>query len=146
MFNIQIRVHTLYLRPLSVRAQYSNLCPTNICSRCHGSLRHLNGRTGDPTKFKPLIFNFHFPVQVILRPMVRRPARLGVVPLLERVTRCYISLSDNYFLSFSRRAPSLTRGQVCNLQCNDTSSSYIAMVCWPVCLGARPPVGPMTRF
>jgi hypothetical protein len=32
MFNIQIRVHTLYLRPLSVRAQYSNLCPTNELS------------------------------------------------------------------------------------------------------------------
>jgi hypothetical protein len=47
MFNIQIRVHTLYLRPLSVRAQYRNLCSTNSSSHCHGSLRHLNGRTGD---------------------------------------------------------------------------------------------------
>jgi hypothetical protein len=62
-------------------------------------------------------------VQVILRPTVSRPVRRGVVPLLERVTRCYISLSDNYFLSFSCRAPSLTRGRVCNLQCNDASSS-----------------------
>jgi hypothetical protein len=44
IFNIQIHVHTLYLRPLSVRAQYSNLCPTNSSSLCHGSLRHLNGR------------------------------------------------------------------------------------------------------
>jgi hypothetical protein len=32
----------------------------------------------------------------------------------------------HYFLSFSCRAPSLTRGRVCNLQCNDASSSYIA--------------------
>jgi hypothetical protein len=34
----------------------------------------------------------------------------------------------NYFLSFSCRAPFLTRGLVCNLQCNDASwsSSYIA--------------------
>jgi hypothetical protein len=29
-----------------------------------------------------------------------------------------ISLFDNYFLSFSCRAPSLTRGRVCNLQFN----------------------------
>jgi hypothetical protein len=47
MFNVQICVYTLYLRPLSVRAQYSNLCPTDSSTRCHGSLRHLNGRTGD---------------------------------------------------------------------------------------------------
>jgi hypothetical protein len=50
------------------------------------------------------------------------------LPLLEQVTRCYIYLSDNYFLYFSCRAPSLTRGWVCNLRCNDASSisSYIA--------------------
>jgi hypothetical protein len=41
---------------------------------------------------------------------------------LEQVTRCYIYLSDNYFLSFSCRAPSLTRGRVCRLQCNDSNS------------------------
>jgi hypothetical protein len=37
-------------------------------------------------------------------------------------------LSDNYFLYFSCRAPSLMRERVCNLQCNDASSisSYIA--------------------
>jgi hypothetical protein len=47
---------------------------------------------------------------------------------LEQVSRCYIYLNDNYFIYFSRKAPSLTRGQVCNLQCNDASSisSYIA--------------------
>jgi hypothetical protein len=38
MFDIQIHVHTLYLRPLSVRAQYSNLYPTNSSSRCHGGI------------------------------------------------------------------------------------------------------------
>jgi hypothetical protein len=38
------------------------------------------------------------------------------------VTRCYIYLRDNYFLYFSCRAPSLTRGRVCHLQCNDASS------------------------
>jgi hypothetical protein len=44
------------------------------------------------------------------------------------VTRCYIYLSDSYFLYFSCWAPSLTRGRVCNLQCNDASSisNYIA--------------------
>jgi hypothetical protein len=49
-------------------------------------------------------------------------------PFLEQVARCYIYLSDNYFLCFSCRAPSLTKGRVCNLHCNDASSvpSYIA--------------------
>jgi hypothetical protein len=68
-------------------------------------------------------------VQVILRPTVSWPVRLGVVLLLERVTRCHISLSDNYFFYFFPcRAPSLMRGRDCNLPCNDASSisSYIA--------------------
>jgi hypothetical protein len=43
---------------------------------------------------------------VTLRPSVSRAVRLGVLPLLEQVTRCYIYLSDNYFLYFSCRAPS----------------------------------------
>jgi hypothetical protein len=61
-------------------------------------------------------------VEVALRPTVNRPVRLGVLPLLEQVNRCYIYLSDNYFLYFSCRAPSLTRRRVSNLQCNDASS------------------------
>jgi hypothetical protein len=67
-------------------------------------------------------------VEVILLPTVSRPVRLGVLPPLEQVTRLYIYLSDNYFFYFSCRAPSLTKGRVCNLQCNDASSisSYIA--------------------
>jgi hypothetical protein len=67
-------------------------------------------------------------VEVTLWPRVSRPVRLGVLPLLEQVTRCYIYLSDNYFHYFSCRAPSLTRGRIYNLQCNDASSisSYIA--------------------
>jgi hypothetical protein len=64
--------------------------------------------------------------QVILRPMVSRPVHLGAVPLSEQVTRFYIYFCDNYFRSFSCRAPSLTSGRVCSLQCNDASSSYIA--------------------
>jgi hypothetical protein len=72
-------------------------------------------------------------VQVILQPTVSRSVHLGVVPLLERVTRCYISLSDNYFLSFSCRATSLTRGRGCNLQCNDAIVnklfSHITFLC-----------------
>jgi hypothetical protein len=68
-----------------------------------------------------------FEVEVTLLPAVSRPVRLGVLPLLEEGTRCYIYLSDNYFLHFSCREPSLKRGRVCNLQCNDASlnSSYI---------------------
>jgi hypothetical protein len=67
-------------------------------------------------------------VEVTLRPTVSRLVRLGVLPLLEQVTRCYIYSSDNYFLYFSCRALPLMRGRVCKLQCNDASSisSYIA--------------------
>jgi hypothetical protein len=61
-------------------------------------------------------------------PTVSWAVRIGVWPPLEKMTRFYISLSSNYILPSSSRAPSLTRGQVCNLQCNHTSSSssYIA--------------------
>jgi hypothetical protein len=38
--------------------------------------------------------------QVIIRPTVSRPVRLGVGPPLEQMTRLYIYFSDNYFLSF----------------------------------------------
>jgi hypothetical protein len=91
----------------------------------------------------------HFHVEVTLRPTVSRPVRLGVLPLLEQVIRCYIYPSDNYFLYFSSRAPSLTRGRVCNLQCNDASSisSYIVtdgLSASPSCAG--PPMEPITRF
>jgi hypothetical protein len=67
-------------------------------------------------------------VEVTLRPTVGQAVRLGVLSLLEQVTRCYIYLSDDYFLYFSCGALSLMRGRVCNLQCNDASSisSYIA--------------------
>jgi hypothetical protein len=67
-------------------------------------------------------------VEVTLLPTVSRPVRLGVFPLLEQVTRCYIYVSYNYFLYSSCRAPSLTRERVRNLQCNDAGSisSYIA--------------------
>jgi hypothetical protein len=54
-------------------------------------------------------------VEVILRPTASWPVHLGVLPLLEQVTRCYIYLSDNYFLYFSCRAPSLTRGRVSSI-------------------------------
>jgi hypothetical protein len=47
----------------------------------------------------------HFEVEVTLRQTGSRPVRLGVLPLLERVTRRYIYLSDSYFLYFSCRAP-----------------------------------------
>jgi hypothetical protein len=58
-----------------------------------------------------------------LWPTVSRPVRLGVSPLLEQVTSCYIY--------FSCRASSLKRGRVCNLQCNGASSisRYITTDC-----------------
>jgi hypothetical protein len=48
----------------------------------------------------------NFEVEVTLRPTVSWPIRLSVLPLLEQVTRCYVYLSDNYFLYFSCRAQS----------------------------------------
>jgi hypothetical protein len=75
-----------------------------------------------------LLLHWHFPSFSIEVVVTFRPRSVGVLPLLEQVTRCYIYLSLNYFLYFSCRASSLKRGRVCNLQCNDASSisSYIA--------------------
>jgi hypothetical protein len=61
--------------------------------------------------------------QFILRTTVSRPVRLGFGSPLEQMTRCYISLSHNDFLSSLFVAPFLTRRLVCNLQCNYASSS-----------------------
>jgi hypothetical protein len=74
---------------------------------------------------------------------VSRQVRLGVLPLLEQMTGCYIYMSDNYFLYFSCKVPSLTRGRVCNLQCNDESSvsSYVATDSLSARLGAGPSLG-----
>jgi hypothetical protein len=88
-------------------------------------------------------------VEVTLRPTVSRPVRIGVLHLLEQVTRCYIYMSDNYFLYFSCRAPSLTRGRVCNLQCNDAIS--FKLHCDRRSVGQfvllpGPPMWPITRF
>jgi hypothetical protein len=57
-------------------------------------------------------------VRVIWRPTVSWQVRLGVGPPLGQMARFWICMSDNYFLSSSCRAPSLTRERVCNLQCN----------------------------
>jgi hypothetical protein len=85
-------------------------------------------------------------VEVTLRPTVSRPVRLGILSLFEQVTRCYIYLSDNYFLYFSCTVLYLTRGQVCNLQYNDASSisSYTATDSLSACssLMPRPQWGP----
>jgi hypothetical protein len=60
----------------------------------------------------------NFQVNVILRPAVSRQVRLGVGHPLGQMIKIEISLSDNYYLSFSSMAPSLRRERVSNLQCN----------------------------
>jgi hypothetical protein len=57
MFDIQIRVHTVYVGPLSVRAQYNNLCPTDSSSGYNGSLDSCTVVHVTATKFKPPIFS-----------------------------------------------------------------------------------------
>jgi hypothetical protein len=59
--NIQIRVHTLYLKPLSVQARYSKLCPASSSSRYHGSPDTWTVVHVTAAKFKPLIYLFYSP-------------------------------------------------------------------------------------
>jgi hypothetical protein len=118
VFNIQIHVHKLYLKPLSVQAQYSNLWPTNSSSSCHGSLRCWNGRTGDPTKFKPLIFSVW-----------------GFV--LSNIAYIFIFMIMNYFCSSST--------QFCYVIVNVRhleSYMHISNRCvpWKIAIGAENPV------
>jgi hypothetical protein len=54
-------------------------------------------------------------LEVTLRLTVSRSVLLGVLPLLEQVTRWHIYLSDNHFIYFSCRTPSLTRARASNL-------------------------------
>jgi hypothetical protein len=63
------------------------------------------------------------------------------------MTRFYISLSDNYFLSSSCREPSLMRGRICDLQFNhaSSSSSYIAAGGQFVLLSGRTGAPSLTR-
>jgi hypothetical protein len=74
-------VHTSILHPLK-KKNLPHLLPP-MCPTLHATLA-----------------NSHYSVQFILRPTVRRPVRLGVAPPLEQMIRVYISLSNNYFLSF----------------------------------------------
>jgi hypothetical protein len=75
----------------------------------------------------------------------RRSASSSWCPApLERVTRCYISLSDNYFLYFSCSVPSLTRGWVCNSQCK--MQVQFQLIFLLTVFGAMPTIGPMPRF
>jgi hypothetical protein len=76
--------------------------------------------------FCRIVLEVEVEVEVTLRPTVSRPVRLGVLPLLVQVIRCYIWVTITFFI-FSYRVPSLTRGRVYNLQCNDVSwiFSYI---------------------
>jgi hypothetical protein len=74
------------------------------------------------------IYHVQVQVQVILQPTVSWPGHLDVVPPLEQMTGFYIFwVTVTFFLS-SCKAPSLTRGRVCNLHCNDASSSLSYIV------------------
>jgi hypothetical protein len=56
MINVWSRVYTIYTRPLSVQAQYSNLCPTNSNSRWHDSLDAWTVLRVTAAEFKPFVF------------------------------------------------------------------------------------------
>jgi hypothetical protein len=108
----------------------------NLLYNCFWALKEQSLLGRSPAELTAIFYcliwhspNLEVDVEFPLRPTVSRPVRLGVLLLLEQVTRCCICLSDNYFLYFSCRALSLTRGRICNLQCNDASSiwSYIAI-------------------
>jgi hypothetical protein len=51
------RVHTLYIRPLSLRAQYSNVCPTDSSLHCLDRLDTWTVVHVTTAKFKPLILS-----------------------------------------------------------------------------------------
>jgi hypothetical protein len=67
MFNIHIRVHALHRRPLSVQAQYSNLCPTNSSSRCHDALKILErSYTWPPPSYTPPMNTYKKPCRIVV--------------------------------------------------------------------------------
>jgi hypothetical protein len=90
-------VYTIYTRPLSSQAQYSWSCPI-ICSLCYNSSLD----TWPPPSLSLLYFLcWASPCHILWTPFswfcitsaccLSRPVCLGVVPLLEQVTRFYIS-------------------------------------------------------
>jgi hypothetical protein len=85
-------------------------------------------------------------VQVILWLTVSRPVRLGVLLLLERVTRCYIPLSDIYFLFHVGPPHWQDEGSVICSAMTQVQVTLRLTVCQPVCLGARPPMGSWKYF
>jgi hypothetical protein len=100
---------------MSVRAQYSNLFSTNSNSRCHGSLRRLNGRTRDrPPSLSLLYFLLLAFKFKLLWPAVSQPVRLGVGPSSEAHDQIFITVG--HLRCSGCGAPSLTRGRVCNVQ------------------------------
>jgi hypothetical protein len=85
------------------------LCYVMVNVRNLESLMHIADRCGswETDRFR-----------VILRPTVSRPVCLVVWAPFEADDQILNFFECNYFLSSSCRAPSLTRGRVCNLQCN----------------------------
>jgi hypothetical protein len=99
---------------ISPRNRMAQLCPRALGSFFVASYDSQGYGGGILTRLHTgfLRFQVQVQVQVTLRPTVSGP----------------VFFSDNYFLYFSCRAPTLTKGRVCNLQCNDASSisSYIS--------------------
>jgi hypothetical protein len=94
--------------------------------------------------------NHWYHVQVLLRLTVSRPARLGVVPLLERVTRCYISLNNSYYFYFFNVGRPLWRedGSVIFSAMTQVQFQVVLRptVCRPVHPGAWLPMGPHAQI
>jgi hypothetical protein len=87
-------------------------------------------------------------VKVTLRPTVSRPVLLGILPLLEQVTRCYIWLTITSFIfHVGRPLWREDRSVICRaMKQVQFQVKLRPTVCRPVRLGAGPLMGPITRF
>jgi hypothetical protein len=75
---------------------------------------------------RPLNYRFHLKFKLYCERRSVGQFVLGVVSLLERVTRCYISLSDSFFLFF--HVGTLTRGRVGRVNCCRSSPAQSFLV------------------